>query len=55
MAAMRAKPVTRDNIVPTATSALDRTSEVSDSVGLEPGSTMPGSSRCGVIVEVARR
>ena len=44
MAAMRTKPVTRESIVPTATSALDRTSEVSDSVGLEPGSTMPTSS-----------
>src|SRR3954471_16426470 len=44
MAAMRTKPVTRDSAVPTATTALDRTSEVSASVGLEPGSVSPTSS-----------
>ena len=44
MAAMRTKPVRRESAVPTATTALDRTSDVSASVGLEPGSMRPGSS-----------
>ena len=34
----------RDSIVPTATSALERTSEVSESVGLEPGSITPDTN-----------
>ncbi len=42
---MRTKPVTRDSAVPTATTALDRTSDVSDSVGFDPGSVRPRSSR----------
>ncbi len=41
MAAIRTNPVIRESMVPTATTALERTSDVSTSVGLEPGSFEP--------------
>src|ERR1700682_5258832 len=47
MAAMRTNPVTRDSAVPTATTALERTSDVSTSEGLDPGSLRPISSGSG--------
>ena len=44
IAAIRTKPVTRESMVPTATTALERTSDVSTSVGFDPGSLSPNSS-----------